>query len=133
MAELINEKLEINEAEFERQFVEATRRGEKEMANAPKAKKVNFDRKTKRLLIDLQNGITILVPISIIQIFQNATNEEIADVELLLNGLYLRWNQLDEDLSVPNLLEGRFGTPKWMSKLNSKINKTENKPQKKVA
>lgn len=133
MAELFNEKLEINEAEFERQVVEATRRGEEEMANAPKAKKVHFDRKTKRLLIDLQNGITILVPISIIQIFQNATDEEIADVELLLNGLYLRWNQLDEDLSVPNLLEGRFGTPKWMSKLNSKLNGIENKPQKKVA
>ncbi len=29
MAELINEKLEINEVEFERQFVEATKRGKK--------------------------------------------------------------------------------------------------------
>ncbi len=133
MAELFNENLEINEAEFERQFVEATKRGEEEMANAPKAKKVHFDRKAKRLLIALQNGITILVPINIIEIFQNADDEEIADVELLLNGLYLRWNRLDEDLSVPNLLEGRFGTPKWMAELNSKSEKNGENLQKKVA
>ncbi len=66
------------------------------------------------------------------QIFQNAKADEIADIEIVLNGLYLRWGKLDEDMSVANLLQDRFGTAKWMAEINSKP-ETEDELQKKVA
>lgn len=123
---------EYTEAELERNHIEAVRRGQENMENSPKARKAHFDRKNKRLMIDLQNGVTILIPAKLIQIFQNASFDDIDDVEIVLNGLYLRWNRLDEDLSVSNLIKGIFGTSKWMSELNLKAIPND-KPQKRVA
>lgn len=102
------------------------------MENAPKARKAYYDKKSKRLIIDLQNGVTVFIPAQLMQIFQNAKADEIADIEIVLNGLYLRWNRLDEDMSVTNLLQGRFGTAKWMAEINSN-SETEGELQKKVA
>ena len=56
MAELINETLEINEVEFERQFIEATKRGEKALREEPRAVTVRYDKKQKRVIVDLNTG-----------------------------------------------------------------------------
>ena len=37
------------------------------------------------------------------------TPEEVANVELICGGTGLRWPELDEDLSVAGILDGRFG------------------------
>ncbi|MGI8642326.1 MAG: DUF2442 domain-containing protein [Pyrinomonadaceae bacterium] len=133
MAELINEKLEINEAEFERQFVEATKRGEKALREESRATAVRYDKKQKRVIIDLNTGATYIFPPRLAQGLSNATDEELADVKILGRGFVLEWTKLDEHFSIKGLLAGIFGNKVWMSKLNSKINGTENKPQKKVA
>ena len=39
----------------------------------------------------------------------NATAEQRADVELICAGTGLHWPQLDEDLSVIGIMEGRYG------------------------
>lgn len=36
---------------------------------------------------------------------------EIREVEIRLNGYALRWEKLDEDLTVPGILAGRFQLP----------------------
>ena len=126
-------KREYTEEELERNHLEAVRRGQENMENSPKAQKANFDRKNKRLMIDLQSGVTFLIPTNLIQIFQNASDDDIDDIEIVLNGLYLRWNRLDEDLSVSGLIKGIFGTSKWMSELNSKASANNKPQQKKVA
>ena len=38
-----------------------------------------------------------------------ATPEQLANVELICNGTGLHWKELDEDLSVMGILEGRLG------------------------
>lgn len=116
-------KYEYTEEELERQFAEATRRGKEQTANSPKAERAYYLAKEKKLVVDLQNGVTFIVPTHLIQIFQNASDEEIADIEILLNGLYLRWNKLDEDLTVEHLAAGIFGTAKWMSSLREHLSK----------
>jgi hypothetical protein len=50
----------------------------------------------------------------LIQVLNGATQNRIGDVELLLDGLYVRWPQLDEDVKIQSLIEGTFGTAKWM-------------------
>lgn len=111
----------MSEKEFERQFKEARRRGDEEMATSPKAREVRFDPKSKRLIVHLQNGVTVLVPADLVQIFHGATIKEISAVEPVLDGLYLRWKQLDEDLSVRNLVSGIFGTSAWMRDLSDHL------------
>ena len=128
----MSEHLKMTEEVFERQFVEATRRGEADLANSPKAAAARYDYSAERLIIDLTNGITIMIPTHLIQIFQNAEDRQIADLEIVLSGLFLRWKQLDEDLSVANLLQGKFGTKRWMAHLET-AKKEADEPQKKVA
>jgi len=39
---------------------------------------------------------------------QNASVEQISEIEIICQGTGLHWPQLDEDLSVTGILEGRF-------------------------
>lgn len=39
----------------------------------------------------------------------NATDQQLTNVELICDGTGLHWNDLDEDLSVDGILDGRFG------------------------
>ncbi len=133
MAELINKKLEINEEEFERQFIEATRRGDKFLAEAPKANSVKYDGKTKHLVLDLDNGATLIVPTENVQGLRGASDADLAEVELLLEKTTLHWEKLDVDFYVSSFMRGVFGTPKWMAELTSKSKKIGTNPQRKVA
>ena len=38
-----------------------------------------------------------------------ATDKQLANVELICDGSGLHWEELDEDLSVSGILDGRFG------------------------
>lgn len=107
--------------DFEKQHLSAVKRAKEKLAESPKAKKVTFDRKNRRLVIDLQNGATFIVPVSLIQIFRDATDDQIADVDIKVHGLYLSWESLDEDLTVANLVSGVFGTQKWMNSLHEHL------------
>ena len=42
---------------------------------------------------------------------RNATPAQLANIELICNGTGLHWPELDEDLSVLGIIEGRFGMP----------------------
>lgn len=125
MAELINEKLEINEVEFERQFVEATRRGEKALREEPRAITVRYDKKQKRVIIDLNTGATYIFPPRLAQGLSQATDEELADVKILGHGFTLEWTKLDEHFSVKGLLAGVFGNKVWMENLSSNLSEGE--------
>lgn len=125
-------KFEITEVEFERQISEADERGRKFLAEAPKALNAKYDRSTKRLILDLQNGSTLIVPTENIQGLRGASDKDLAEIELWLEGTSLRWEKLDVDFCVDSLMRGVFGTPKWMAELNSNLNE-EKKPEKKVA
>lgn len=46
---------------------------------------------------------------------KQATAEELADIELLGRGYGLHWEQLDVDYTVPGLVNGVFGTARWMA------------------
>lgn len=133
MAEPINEKLEINEEEFERQFIEATERGKKFLAEAPKANSIKYDSKIKRLVLDLENGATLIIPPENVQGLRGASDTELAEVELLLENTTLHWEKLDVDFYVSSFMRGVFGTPKWMAELNSQSKNIRKELRKKVA
>jgi hypothetical protein len=111
----------MNEEVFNRQFEEATKRGQESFADSPKAANASYNRKTKRLTIELENGVAVMIPGDRVQIFEGATDDQIQDVDVVGGGLYLRWHSLDEDMFVPNLLNGILGTQKWMNGLKEHL------------
>ena len=136
--ELINKNLEIDEAEFERQHKEAVERGEKALREEPRAVSVRYDRKLKRVIIELNNGAAYFFPPQLAQGLSDATEEEISDVKILGVGFGLEWTSLDVHFSVKGLLNGVFGNKRWMENLKKDLGKNQisQKPrqsQRKVA
>ena len=45
------------------------------------------------------------------RILKQATNEQLAAVKVEVNGYALRWEELDEDITVPGIISGHFQLP----------------------
>lgn len=117
----------MREEQLNHQFEEATKRGQDALAASPKAKAITYNAKSKRIVIEFESGVSAVIPTNLIEILQYATPEQVGDVELAVEGLYLRWKSLDEDLFVPNLLQGIFGTRKWMDELKKHLSEAGKK------
>ena len=63
------------------------------------------------IFIELTDGRHIGFPACRFRLLANATESELAEVELRLNGAALRWENLDEDITVRGIVEGRFQLP----------------------
>ena len=109
MADLINENFEINEAEFERQSIEAKKRGDKALREEPRAVSVRYDKKQKRMIINLNSGATFIFPPRLAQGLNDATDKELADVKVLGHGFAIEWTTLDVHFSIKGLLAGIYG------------------------
>jgi hypothetical protein len=70
----------------------------------PTVKRVNFAEDS--LLVELTDGQTISVPLSLYPKLQNASVSERAKWELSGGGYGIHWPATDEDLSVEGLLRG---------------------------
>jgi len=60
------------------------------------------------VFIELTDQRIIGFPADRFKILHNATDKELREVKLRLNGYALRWEKLDEDLTVPGIIEGNF-------------------------
>ena len=100
---------EMSDAEFERQYAEATQRGRAETAAGAYAVAVRYDKAAQRMVVELANGVSLLVPVRLIRGLQVATAKELAEIEILGAGSGLYWPQLAVDVSVNGLLQGNFG------------------------
>ena len=110
-------KHRMSNEEFERQFAEATKRGEQAMKSEPQAASVNYDQARNNLVINMKNGVTLILPCDLIDGLREAAPEEIAEVELLPRGAALHWEKLDVDLSLTGLLVDLFGSKAWMAEM----------------
>lgn len=95
----------------------ALARGKALRATEPRAAKARYDRAKGRLVLDLTNGCTFAFPARMAQGLEEATDDQLATVEILGNGYGIHWEALDMDISVPGLLAGIFGTKTYMARL----------------
>jgi hypothetical protein len=66
----------------------------------------------KRIIyIELTDGRIIGFPADRFKILSKATEEQLKEVSLRLNGFALRWESLDEDITVPGIVAGNFQLP----------------------
>ncbi len=95
----------------------ALQRGKAAALNEPRAASAHYDRKLGRMIVELTNGCTFSFPPRLAQGLEAATEDLLAQVEILGAGYGLHWEALDADLSVPGLLAGLFGTRSHMARL----------------
>ncbi|RKX82893.1 MAG: DUF2442 domain-containing protein [Spirochaetes bacterium] len=72
----------------------------------PAALRVWIEERT--VFIELTDQRIIGFPADRFRILHNASDEQLKDVKLCLNGYALRWEELDEDLTVPGIVAGNF-------------------------
>jgi hypothetical protein len=63
------------------------------------------------VFIELTDGRQIGFPAHRFKLLADATDEQLAEVTLRASGAALRWENLDEDLTVRGIVEGRFQLP----------------------
>lgn len=107
----------MSDEEFEQQFAEATVRGKALLHSEPQAHAATYDAATHRLIIEMKNGLTLLVPVALMQGLRDADPALIAEVELMPRGAALHWEKLDQDFSIAGLLNGVFGNEVWMAEI----------------
>ena len=65
----------------------------------------------RTIFIELHDGRTIGFPADRFRILAAATEEHLARVQVEVSGYALRWDELDEDITVPGIVAGRFQLP----------------------
>ncbi len=66
----------------------------------------------KRMIyVELTDGRIIGFPANRFTILKNASDEQLNEVMVRLNGYALRWENLDEDITVSGIVQGRFQLP----------------------
>jgi hypothetical protein len=69
----------------------------------------------RTIFIELTDGRIIGFPADRFKILSQATDEQLQEVHLRLNGFALRWENLDEDITVPGIVAGNFQLPYQMA------------------
>jgi len=65
----------------------------------------------RMVFVELTDGRIVGFPAARFKLLKDASDEDLSQVELRLNGYALRWEGLDEDLTVPGIVAGNFQLP----------------------
>jgi len=86
----------------------------------PKAVAAAYRESDDVIAIKLATGVELSIPRKLLQGLESATPAELASVEIGDFGSALRWEKLDVDHYVPGLIDGIFGTGRWMAEIGKK-------------
>ena len=84
---------------------------------ARKVVNATYSKTTDRLRLVLDNGVTCSIPRRLIQGLAGAHERDLNRIQVLSDGLGLLWPLLDVAYYVPSLLQGVYGSEKWMTAL----------------
>ena len=65
----------------------------------------------RSIYIELIDGRVISFPADRFKLLNQASDEDLKNVSLRLNGFALRWEKLDEDITVKGIVAGNFQLP----------------------
>jgi hypothetical protein len=108
--------VEISDAAIQ----EAEQRMRTRRESGPHAVAARYDRRVGRIMVTLSNGLELAFPPHLAEGLADAKPADLAIIEITPAGLGLHWPKLDADLYLPALLQGVFGSPRWMAGLLGK-------------
>ena len=65
----------------------------------------------RTIFVELHDERIVGFPADRFRILAAATDEQLARVKIEVNGYALHWEELDEDITVPGVVAGRFELP----------------------
>jgi hypothetical protein len=74
-----------------------------------------YDRRSARVVVKLSTGVQVAFPTGLVEGLAGAAADDLAEIEISPAGLGLHWPRLDADVYVPALLQGMFGSKRWMA------------------
>ncbi|MFY9803949.1 MAG: DUF2442 domain-containing protein [Candidatus Acidiferrales bacterium] len=101
----------VSREEFER----ANRRAKNLRSAFPLALRARYDRRLGRVEIHLSSGLDVAFLPHDVEGLENAKPSQLEKVEISPSGLGLYFPQLDADIYLPALLQGFFGSRRWMA------------------
>jgi hypothetical protein len=105
--------MDISDAEIQ----QAEQRMTQRRAATPHAVAARYDRRAARIVVGLSSGLELAFPPHLAEGLADARPADLAVIEITPTGLGLHWPKLDADLYLPALLQGVFGSPRWMAGL----------------
>jgi len=99
------------------QFKAANARGAAAIARGPVARAARYDSRRGLIVITLEGGCEFSFPAALAEGLASAPRSKLAKIKVSPNGLGLHWPLLDADLYVPALIEGAFGSRRWMQQI----------------
>ncbi len=109
-----------SQEELQKQFAEATQRAAKADRTESRAVSASYDKKTARIVVELNTGVVVSIPPALLQGLAKAAPHDLSKVAVSPQGTALHWITLDADFSVSGLLAGVFGTRTWMAEVGRK-------------
>jgi len=88
---------------------QAKERWQQESRQLPAAIGVRYDQPSGRIVVEFTNGAAFMVPARALEGLQEASDADLAVVELL-GQTGLHWEKLDVDFSIQGLMSGIFGS-----------------------
>ena len=93
----------------------AIERGKVAMETQPRATSARYEAKSERIIVELASGATFAFPPRLVQMLCDASPQELANIEISPVGFGLHWPDIDADFTVGGLMNGIFGTARWMA------------------
>lgn len=97
------------------EFKIANESARKQQSNAPRAISAKYDRHLRRIVIHLSSNLGIFFFPRDAEGLEGATPEQLDEIEISPSGYGLHFPKLDADLYLPSLLEGVFGSERWIA------------------
>jgi len=101
-------------AATDQEFDEAEQRM-RALREAGHAISARYDRRASRIVVVLNTGVQVAFPVRLAEELAGADPDDLAEIEISPAGLGLHWPRLDADIYVPALLQGVFGSKRWMA------------------
>jgi hypothetical protein len=96
-------------------FEQANERAKDLKARIPRAISAHYDKRTKRILIELSSKVILSFSPTDVEGIEHATPSQLNEIEISPSGFGIRFPAVDADLYVPALLEGFLGSKTWMA------------------
>ena len=114
---------------FTREYKRALERAAAADATEPRARFARFDRRSRRVIVELRNRARFIFPPDLVEGLRGAPVADLARLEVSPSGAGLHWPTLDVDFGLAALMAGVFGSPAWMAGLQ-KASQSTRSPRK---
>jgi hypothetical protein len=101
--------------EWEEQFRLATARAEQRLRDEPHIVKAHYDPKLGRVILSLSSGAWFAFRPDDAQGLEGATTAQLKKIEITPSTFGINFPLLDAQFDITGLLQGHFGSRKWMA------------------